>query len=504
MVHPSVPAQDRRGAGRAREGQSGQAQLRRRGRVAAPHRVGPVPAGDRHRGPVRPLPRHGAGDERPDRGSDPAHDRRDRTAAAAHPGRQGARARSDRHDAQPRVPAAADHDRGRLSRYVQSFWTGVVAPAGTPAEIVAKAQRRDQRRPEVGRHEGAPAPSLNVEPNVTTPQEFATFVAAEAKKWGDIITLDRHQGGAGAQTRHPEERPRIRAPGAPRVSRGAVVPAFEARAPRGHLRMTRVVERRQPPPATRAAPRTSAATDRDRHRRIGAHAVASNSQPDTAMNAAITSAEHQREIALRGGGEAAGAARAGTSSSRDAWRRTRARAGPAGTAAVDRRVQRHHAPAQHRAARAQADERVGPSQGGSRAETANRMISTTTIRAHRTPIDAAVEPGLRPRERREAVIDRVARLDQARRRGDHDESRRKQEARYPAARGARGGAVTPSGRSPSAASTKRHDVAAISQMRSIGRIRSAIRPAHQVADDERGRAPQARAAVGLRRAPRAP
>ena len=69
---------------------------------------------------------------------------------------------------------------------VQSFWTGVVAPAGTPAEIVAKlnavindALRSDALKAHLRR--------LNVEPNVTTPQEFATFVAAEAKKWGDII-----------------------------------------------------------------------------------------------------------------------------------------------------------------------------------------------------------------------------------------------------------------------------------------------------------------------------
>ena len=69
---------------------------------------------------------------------------------------------------------------------VQSFWTGVVAPAGTPAEIVAKlnaaindALASDAMKAHLRR--------LNVDPNVTTPPQFAEFVAAEAKKWADVI-----------------------------------------------------------------------------------------------------------------------------------------------------------------------------------------------------------------------------------------------------------------------------------------------------------------------------
>jgi tripartite-type tricarboxylate transporter receptor subunit TctC len=69
---------------------------------------------------------------------------------------------------------------------VQSFWTGVVAPAGTPAEIVTKlnaaindALKSDAMKAHLRR--------LNVDPNVTTPPQFADFVAAEAKKWADVI-----------------------------------------------------------------------------------------------------------------------------------------------------------------------------------------------------------------------------------------------------------------------------------------------------------------------------
>jgi tripartite-type tricarboxylate transporter receptor subunit TctC len=71
--------------------------------------------------------------------------------------------------------------------YVLSFWTGVVAPPGTPADIVAKVN--------AAINEGLNAPAMkshlaksNIEANVTTPQEFASFIAAEAKKWGGIVT----------------------------------------------------------------------------------------------------------------------------------------------------------------------------------------------------------------------------------------------------------------------------------------------------------------------------
>jgi tripartite-type tricarboxylate transporter receptor subunit TctC len=70
--------------------------------------------------------------------------------------------------------------------FVLSFWTGIVAPAGTPAEIVAKlnaAINETLKSPAMKGH----LDRFNVEANISTPPEFATFVATEAKKWGDII-----------------------------------------------------------------------------------------------------------------------------------------------------------------------------------------------------------------------------------------------------------------------------------------------------------------------------
>jgi tripartite-type tricarboxylate transporter receptor subunit TctC len=70
--------------------------------------------------------------------------------------------------------------------FVLTFWTGIAAPAGTPAEIVTKlnaAINETLKSPAMKAH----LDRFNVEANVSSPPEFAAFVAAEAKKWGDII-----------------------------------------------------------------------------------------------------------------------------------------------------------------------------------------------------------------------------------------------------------------------------------------------------------------------------
>jgi len=70
--------------------------------------------------------------------------------------------------------------------YVLTFWTGIVAPAGTPGAIVAKLNGAI--------NESLKSPALteglarfNVETNITSPQDFATFIATEADKWGGIV-----------------------------------------------------------------------------------------------------------------------------------------------------------------------------------------------------------------------------------------------------------------------------------------------------------------------------
>ena len=70
--------------------------------------------------------------------------------------------------------------------YVLTFWTGIVAPAGTPAAIISRLNSAI--------NETLKSPALteglarfNVEANIASPEDFSAFIAAEAEKWGGII-----------------------------------------------------------------------------------------------------------------------------------------------------------------------------------------------------------------------------------------------------------------------------------------------------------------------------
>jgi len=65
-------------------------------------------------------------------------------------------------------------------------WNGLLAPAGTPPEIVNKLSR------ELGRHLDHPEfrarmASLGADPSPSTPEAFAAFIRAEAAKWQKVV-----------------------------------------------------------------------------------------------------------------------------------------------------------------------------------------------------------------------------------------------------------------------------------------------------------------------------
>jgi tripartite-type tricarboxylate transporter receptor subunit TctC len=70
--------------------------------------------------------------------------------------------------------------------YVLSFWTGILAPAGTPPDIVARLNGviNDGLKSAQTKHDLA---KFNVEPNITSSREFSAFLAAEARKWAEIV-----------------------------------------------------------------------------------------------------------------------------------------------------------------------------------------------------------------------------------------------------------------------------------------------------------------------------
>ena len=63
---------------------------------------------------------------------------------------------------------------------------GVVAPAGTPAAVIAKlnATINDGLRTPQVRELMA---KIGIEPLITTPQEFADIIAREVPKWAAIV-----------------------------------------------------------------------------------------------------------------------------------------------------------------------------------------------------------------------------------------------------------------------------------------------------------------------------
>jgi tripartite-type tricarboxylate transporter receptor subunit TctC len=73
------------------------------------------------------------------------------------------------------------------SRLSATEWLGLLAPAGTPEPIVQKlnsAVNRAMQMPDAR----ASLRKLSVETKAVTPQEFKTFMAAETRKWAQVVT----------------------------------------------------------------------------------------------------------------------------------------------------------------------------------------------------------------------------------------------------------------------------------------------------------------------------
>ena len=82
----------------------------------------------------------------------------------------------------PDVPTTVESGYPTL---LASFWSGILAPAATPAAIVDKlngAINDILRSPEAQ----TGLARLNAEARIGSPQDFAAFIASEAKKWADV------------------------------------------------------------------------------------------------------------------------------------------------------------------------------------------------------------------------------------------------------------------------------------------------------------------------------
>jgi len=82
----------------------------------------------------------------------------------------------------PDVPAIGES----LPGFEATSWTGFFAPAGTPRDIVMRLSQETQtivRLPDVAER----LRGLGATPVGNTPEEFAAFLAAETKKWADVV-----------------------------------------------------------------------------------------------------------------------------------------------------------------------------------------------------------------------------------------------------------------------------------------------------------------------------
>ncbi len=82
----------------------------------------------------------------------------------------------------PDVPAIAD----TLPGFEAVTWVGLLAPAGTPREIVSRMHAEIAKvvaAPDVRERFAA----SGAEPVATTPDHFGAYLAAEVKKWGTVV-----------------------------------------------------------------------------------------------------------------------------------------------------------------------------------------------------------------------------------------------------------------------------------------------------------------------------
>jgi tripartite-type tricarboxylate transporter receptor subunit TctC len=83
----------------------------------------------------------------------------------------------------PDVPTTVESGFPKLQA---TFWSGVLAPAGTPTHIVNKLNAAINDAMSSKDLESALA-KLSARPKLGTPQDFAAFMAAETRKWSEVV-----------------------------------------------------------------------------------------------------------------------------------------------------------------------------------------------------------------------------------------------------------------------------------------------------------------------------
>ncbi len=94
-------------------------------------------------------------------------------------------ARAERWPQLPEVPTLVESG---FADFTVDAWTGVVAPAGTPAAIIGTLNRAISESLATAEAKAGLA-RLSAIPQVSSPQEFGQFLAGELPKWAAIVKL---------------------------------------------------------------------------------------------------------------------------------------------------------------------------------------------------------------------------------------------------------------------------------------------------------------------------
>jgi tripartite-type tricarboxylate transporter receptor subunit TctC len=86
----------------------------------------------------------------------------------------------------PSLPDIPTFDELGLKGYESIGWYGVIAPAGTPPDIIKKLNEafvETLKEPDVVER----IRSVGAEPAPMTPEQFSAFIRNETAKWSDVI-----------------------------------------------------------------------------------------------------------------------------------------------------------------------------------------------------------------------------------------------------------------------------------------------------------------------------
>lgn len=83
----------------------------------------------------------------------------------------------------PQTPTVVEAGFPRLTA---TLWSGIVAPAGTPEAVIARLNEAINAELQTESFRESLA-RFGTEPAIKTPREFAAFLAAEVRKWGEVV-----------------------------------------------------------------------------------------------------------------------------------------------------------------------------------------------------------------------------------------------------------------------------------------------------------------------------